>query len=375
MSHENQNKISPESTSTDPAESTNILHSNRSHRSNFAEDELLELLNEIKEKNDEMEQQVEMIRLQAQQKYSNCYQSRTERDIPRHSSCQPTHAQHPNYDFPRPSTDPLPRNSLRFDDIIKSFKKFKGDYHNNISSWLNHFNEQSQIFSLSPLEKFVFAKRLMVGTAKNFVEYESKATTFHQLAAELLEEFGKSVNSALVHQKLQERKKKKEETPTQYLYEMLTLASQSDIDTAAIITYTINGLPGSNNFKAHMYDADNLKDFKKKLMSYEIQYAMTKNDLKTVKTEQPTEKIDPTEALADCSRRDKGPKCFACGKFGHVKSDCLNSKSSNANKINIIQRIDEDRSEGSDNDQDEFRMSPSDEERMYKKSYYQSKSR
>lgn len=105
------------------------------------------------------------------------------------------------------------------------------------------------MFQFSPLEKLVYAKRLMEGTAKLFVEMESKATSFEQLTQELIIEYGKLINSALIHQKLQERRKKKEETPTQYLYEMLAIAAQANIDQAAIITYTINGLPGSAHLK------------------------------------------------------------------------------------------------------------------------------
>lgn len=107
--------------------------------------------------------------------------------------------------------------NLPFDAIAKSFKRFKGDCHVSIVYWLRHFNEQSEIFKFSPLEKFVFAKQLMDGTAKSFIEFESRATSFDQLAKELIDEIGKSVNSALFHQKLQEWRKEKDETPIQYL--------------------------------------------------------------------------------------------------------------------------------------------------------------
>lgn len=53
----------------------------------------------------------------------------------------------------------------------------------------------------------------MDGTAKNFVEFESSAICYEQLVKELIDEFGKSMNSALIHQKLQDRKKKRDETP------------------------------------------------------------------------------------------------------------------------------------------------------------------
>lgn len=121
------------------------------------------------------------------------------------------------------------RDNLRFEDIAASFKKFRGDRHINIRSWLKHFGEQCEVFHLSPLEKFVYAKRLMEGTAQYFIEFESVATNFEQLEVELIGEFGESINSALIHQKLQERKKRDDETPTQYLYEMLSIASQSNM--------------------------------------------------------------------------------------------------------------------------------------------------
>lgn len=155
--------------------------------------------------------------------------------------------------------------------------------------------------------------------------------------------------SALIHRKLQERKKKKEETPTQYLYEMLAIASQTEVDTAAIISYTINGLPGPNHLKAYMYKADNLKDFKKKLRAYEIQYAMTRND--QVRNEQANKRNkektcdemrivrchscgDPSHATDDCPSKDKGPKCFKCNNFGHMSMSC--SAPASKIRINII---------------------------------------
>lgn len=102
-----------------------------------------------------------------------------------------------------------PKKNLRFDDIKRSFKEFHGDKHLSIDSWLRHFIDQSEIFDLDDFEKFVYAKRLLKGTAKLFVEFESKATNWGELAQELIDEFDKKVNSALIHQKLQERKKKK----------------------------------------------------------------------------------------------------------------------------------------------------------------------
>lgn len=267
--------------------------------------------------------------------------------------------QHPSNPNPAPSRpenpnhqqrmEHKPNGNMRFDDIIKTFKKFKGDCHLNIFTWLRNFKEQSEVFHLSPLEKFVYAKRLMDGTAKSFVEFESTAINFVQLEAELIEEYGKSVNSALIHQKLQERKKKKDETPTQYLYEMLSIAAQTDIDTAAIITHTINGLPGPSSLKCHMYEAKDLRSFKDKLLAYEIQYAMTKNDQKKGDPDNRRNKEksingtrqprcyncgDTSHDTPSCPSKDKGPKCFRCNLFGHTGPSCVNPPSKR--RINMI---------------------------------------
>lgn len=113
-------------------------------------------------------------------------------------------------------------------------KNVQGNSHLTIFSWLEHFNSQCEIYQLTDFEKLIFAKRLMHDTAKQFVEYESKATNFQQLEQELVEEYGGKVNSAVIHQKLQERKMEKDETSMKYLYEMLAIASQSEIGNAAI---------------------------------------------------------------------------------------------------------------------------------------------
>lgn len=144
------------------------------------------------------------------------------------------------------------RKHLRFEDIAYAFKKFHGDYSLSIRSWLSHFIEQCQIFELNQLDRLIYAKRLMTGTAALFVQFESTATDFDALQTELLEEYGQKTNSAMIHERLKARKKKDTETPTEYLYKMLSIASEADIDVQAIITHTIHGLNGPAHIKSPM---------------------------------------------------------------------------------------------------------------------------
>lgn len=114
---------------------------------------------------------------------------------------------------------------------------------------------------------------------------------------------------------------------------MLSTAAQSDVDVAAIITYTINELPGSNELKAHLYEAGNLDEFERKLRAYEIQFAMTKGEKRHDYVKKDSKKEGKRERgpiwlivcshlFPDCPSKNKGPKCFKCNKFGHKSSSC-----------------------------------------------------
>lgn len=109
----------------------------------------------------------------------------------------------------------VPAVGLKLDDIISSFKSFKGDGHSNFKKWLLHFEEQCCVFQLSEMQKFIFAKRILKGVAKAFVDHESTAVTWRELKTELKAEFNQPINSVLIHQKLSQRKKKTSEVEYQ----------------------------------------------------------------------------------------------------------------------------------------------------------------
>lgn len=97
----------------------------------------------------------------------------------------------------------------------------------------------------------------MIKEANLFVEFETRANNWKDHKDKLKIEFGKSINSAIIHRRLADRKKKKGESSIQYLYEML-----SNLKNAAIITYSIEGLPGAVETKSFMYKATTISEFK-----------------------------------------------------------------------------------------------------------------
>lgn len=159
---------------------------------------------------------------------------------------------------------------------------------------------------------------------------------------------------------------------------MLSIAKSGDVDEAATITYTINGLPGTTQIKNFMYEAKTIPDFKTKIMTYEI---MMKNERESKEVQQ-----SKTEDLRCincgikghlpecCPTKEKGRKCFKCNAFGHISASCPSSKT-----INIIQQMegesvpDED-DENDNEEEDEFKLSEEDQEKWFKRLYHQLKS-
>lgn len=223
---------------------------------------------------------------------------------------------------------PTQIQSFRFNDLKGSFRPFKGEPGNNISNWINHFEDNAETFQLTELQKLVFAKNLFEGQAKLYAEYESRAKTWKQLRTELLTEFGEQSNSLLIHQELTFRQKHANETNVEYLYEMLTIGSRGNVDVEAILTHTTNGLPGPTHSKTILYGAKDLREYKHNLRIYELQQRQTHGEPKKSESKtRNTVKIhctncgSPEHAAANCPRKQDGPKCFKCNEFGHRSFD------------------------------------------------------
>lgn len=225
----------------------------------------------------------------------------------------------------------------------------------------------------------------MKDNAQLFVEYESKANTWAELQDELNREYGRKLNSAVIHQRLRERKKGKEGTPIKYMYSMISLASQANVEQEVVISYIIDGLPGPPELKTFMFGAENFYEFKKKLQDYELLQSKlsvrssSKNNAGELSHRRKCFNCgDWTHVGTDCSTKELGPKCYKCQKNGHISSCCPES-TSNGN-INCMQRVkfqtdEEENYKDETNEEDYFPASPEEDEKMYKRLYYQSKSR
>lgn len=73
------------------------------------------------------------------------------------------------------------------------------------------------------------------------------------------------MNSALIHEKLSETKKKKEESFREFCYRVIDMAAPAKLETAAIIRYIVNGIHDTTANKMFLYSAKTISELKEKV--------------------------------------------------------------------------------------------------------------
>ncbi|CAL1680840.1 unnamed protein product [Lasius platythorax] len=202
--------------------------------------------------------------------------------------------------------DEAVEDALTFKDVEDSIEIFSGDGKQNVQQWIDNFEETAELCGWTDVRKIVYAKRLLRGLAKLFVNFESCARSWLQLRRALLTEFGRTLNSRQVHKELSTARKKSSETYQEYIYRMLESASHADIELKVKIQYIIDGyeaLGTSQKYKSKQAE-DNSK-----------RHARFKDEADTKRCYNCGDKKHVSN---DCPSKEKGTKCFKCGTFGHI---------------------------------------------------------
>lgn len=176
---------------------------------------------------------------------------------------------------------------------------------------------------------------MLSGSAKLFVDCELKPKSYLELKSGIISEFAEEISSADIHRQLQERKKISGENYREYIYSLIEIANQGEVEDSAIIDYAIAGIRDSETNKQILYEAKTLKDLKAKLKTYEKMKdrQKIKQGLETwVKSNRMTTKDRSERNCFNCGGKNhefhscpekwRGPKCFKCGIFGHRSFDC-----------------------------------------------------
>lgn len=206
---------------------------------------------------------------------------------------------------------------FNFRDVESSLPNFSGDDNYLITKWIANFEECADTMDWDQKMRFVYAKRLMTGTAKLFLRTITSGS-WCDLKIKLIKEFKKKVTIADVHSQLRNRRKRQEETHQQYVLAMQEIASFADVDETDIVQYVVNGIGDTVNNKMILYNADTLIELKIALRKYE-KFKINYN----------TPEIDTSKTYAAASRSYKPRqqnqqhvKCFNCSEYGHISTRC-----------------------------------------------------
>ncbi|KOC58816.1 hypothetical protein WH47_02476 [Habropoda laboriosa] len=161
------------------------------------------------------------------------------------------------------------RDRFTIRDVEESISHFYGDDKLDITKWIEEFEDTSQLLGWDNLQKLIYAKRLLTGSAKQFVSFQRDIKSWSRLKRCLMREFKTKINSATIHRQLINRKRQPSESARRDMYAMQEIASQGSIDTVSLIEYIISGVPDEETNKTILYGANTLSQLKNALEKYD----------------------------------------------------------------------------------------------------------
>lgn len=249
--------------------------------------------------------------------------------------------------------------AISFKDVEESLESFYGDSKRDVIEWIAEYEDISDMCKWSDIQKYLFARRLLKGAAKLFIESTSNISSWEKLKSVLKEEFGGDIPSINIHQLLSTQKMKEGETCLEFFYKLKQIAKKGKVDDKSLIAYVIAGIPDTILNKTVLFEASTCIELKEKFKVYE----RMKSQLSTYKqkfgdngsSKSSTERFIPKrkpEGLVSkrcsncgsvshlkdvCPHKEKGARCFACNEFGHIAPNCpAKNQPSSSNSCNRV---------------------------------------
>lgn len=88
---------------------------------------------------------------------------------------------------------------LTFKDVEDAIDTFSGDDGKNVKQWIKDFDETASLCQWNDVQKTIYIRRLLRGSAKLFVRYETRGRTWRDIRTALKREFSQRTDSHDVH--------------------------------------------------------------------------------------------------------------------------------------------------------------------------------
>lgn len=214
---------------------------------------------------------------------------------------------------------------ISYDDIEGIVGSLSGDDNKNTARWFDSFEEFTALARLSDVQKYIYCRRLMRGSAKSVVDTFMGVVSYQELKERILGEFGADTSMAKIHRLLSNRKKNSNESSKQYYIHMRKLGMR--LEPELIVQYVIEGIEDDEMNKVMLYGVKAGSQFTEKLELYDLikkkkmeSNAATINDYRRSSSNLEFHPYKRPES----SHVNK--KCFHCQKEGHIAKQCTNER-------------------------------------------------
>lgn len=226
---------------------------------------------------------------------------------------------------------------MSFHDVKDALPTFTGDRESlDVQRFVADFEESSVLFGWNDLQKLVFAKRLMRGPAKMFVNNSGNLNTWKSLKTALLTEFTQVVSSVDVHEALRKRKKRSTETFLEFIYAMQAIACKGGVDERSTCEYIVRGIEDDPRNKVCLLGVSTIAELKIQLKKYEL----LKSQLGPTYSHptRSSHESNMKRTIEDPSKQQqqqqvpKKYRCYRCQQYGHLAKNCSDKEQ----KVNTI---------------------------------------
>lgn len=240
--------------------------------------------------------------------------------------------------------------SISFKDVEDALAKFSGDGHEDVTEWITNFKDIANTCGWSEVQMYLFARKLLAGTARKAVEADKSILTFAALETHLKTEHKDTTTLSDVHNALGKRRKTNNESHLEYFYAMIKIAN-GRLDELSLVKYIVDGINDDISSKMTLFQSNSVKELKERLKVYEkIMKDVKSQNVGKIRAKSFKNKNDNTKhedrgskhikcftcnveghKTSECPDKAKGRKCYNCDQFGHIAKDCRRPKRQDAN--------------------------------------------